>query len=275
MSPCYAPEVNKFRCTFLSKIKSTPVVFICLLAAIHSSTGSAGEAIENHLAIAVATNFVSTLKPIAQEFEDLTNTNIRISSGSTGKLYTQIVNGMQVDVFLSGDQDRAIRLVNDGMAIESSHMTYALGKLAYWTPNTTRKDGRGKNIKPVSEVDVLAVAEPKLAPYGLAAAQSIAKCFTLENSTTLVYGENIGQTYAFTATGNADAGFVALASLLTREGANELDYVVVGPECHDPIRQDAVLLKDSMHLDQGRRFLDFLRSVQVRELITQSGYTVP
>ena len=244
---------------------------------VSSSPVISGNSADNQLTVAVATNFVTTFAQLARDFTELSGLEIRTSTGSTGKLYTQILNGMDVDVFLSGDQDRVTLLIENDLAKEESRITYALGRLAFWMPDREFGDGDHSSTQSLlQDTSVLAIANPKLAPYGLAANQSIDRCFNLDRSkTTIVNGENIGQTFAFVSTRNADAGFVALSSLYAASTIDSREYQIVSSECHDPIRQDAVILKSSRSPGHAQTFLNHLRSAKIREFIETAGYSLP
>ena len=156
--------------------------------------------------VAVATNFYVTAQTLEREFEKQSNYDISLISGSTGQLYAQIKNGAPYDIFLSADQDRAVKLVEEGLANE--RFTYAMGRLVLWRPENkmvsleTLMAGNFKR---------LAIANPALAPYGRAAQEVIA---TLDISDKIVMGENVGQVYSLIKTGNADLGFIAYLSLI-------------------------------------------------------------
>lgn len=238
---------------------------------------SADSAIQpNSLRIAVATNFTPVLKVIATEFTKATRIGISVISGSTGKLYAQIRSGMDVDVFLAADQTRIHRLVEDGMTLDDTLTTYAEGKLVWWQPDSLPIFNTENMLQISSDVSVVAFAQPEIAPYGMAAEQALSKCFQFEHSRIrFVYGENAGHTYAHVATGNADAGLVALASIKISEIAAEDSYTIVPDSCHQPIRQDAVALKASRSADTARQFLNYLRDERAQQLIAAYGYTLP
>lgn len=225
------------------------------------------------LRIAVATNFAPVLDEIAREFTDATGIPLSVITGSTGKLYAQIKNGMAIDVFLSADQSRIGRLVKDGMTINDTLTTYAEGQLVWWEPGSHQSHDWGNRYEIRNDVRIIAHAQPKLAPYGLAAVQALSKCFQYDRSTvSFVLGENVGQAYAYVATGNADAGLVALSNIKLATPPSSDSYSSVPVTCHEPIKQDAVVLKSSQNVTGARQFLEFLHNDSIQELIAEYGY---
>ncbi len=220
--------------------------------------------------IAVAANFKSTLDELEAAFEAQSGHDVIVTSGSTGKLYAQIVNGAPFDVFLAADQARPMRLEAEGAAVVGSRFTYAVGRLALWDP-----DGVAVGPERLSRGDDrrLAMANPDLAPYGAAARQVIA-ALNLSDATRdkLVFGENIGQTFAFIRTRNAELGFVALSQVLAAPAARRGAYWAPPQDMYDPIRQDAVLLARGAENDAARAFVAFLNSDDAASVIERHGY---
>ncbi|MYD42652.1 MAG: molybdate ABC transporter substrate-binding protein [Gammaproteobacteria bacterium] len=226
--------------------------------------------------VAVATNFTPTLKAIANRFEAKTSSKVRVMSGSTGKLYAQVSNGLQVDVFLSADSVRVDRLIDADLAEEESRITYAIGRLVWWQPGGQSSfDQRGR-LALESEIGAIALAQPKLAPYGLAAKETIETCTDLDHEhTQFVYSENIGQTFVHVATRNAVGGFVALANVLQQKRVVGNSFAIVPSRCHAPINQDAVVLSSTKQRKVAWEFLQFLQQPEIKLLITSAGYETP
>ncbi len=223
--------------------------------------------------IAVAANFWSPAKQIAARFEQATGHTIRLSQGSSGKLYAQIRNGAPYDVFLSADQTFPARLLEQGQAVSGSRLTYARGVLALWSAD----EGLELSALALStqEFQRIALANPKLAPYGLAAQQVLDALGLSEVlQTRLVFGENISQAYQFVATGNAEVGFVALSQTMQRAGAKRGSLWLVPTHLHDSIAQDAVLLSHGASNEAAQDFLKFLQGAEALELISSFGYRV-
>ena len=225
--------------------------------------------------IAVASNFLPTMERITKAYADHSADRLLISSGSTGKLYAQIWNGAPFDVFLAADAQRPQRLVQEGLAIAESRFTYAIGRLSLWS---AQQNNCQENLKNASFKGRLAIANPKTAPYGAAAAEVIETLdLTTKLRRRLARGENIGQTFQFVRTGNATMGFVATAQLETqREALNNTNGCRrdVPAQMHSPPVQDAVLLARAKSSDAAKRFLVFLKSAATRELISRSGYAL-
>ena len=228
------------------------------------------------LKIAVATNFAPALNEIALEFTTTTNIGVKVVTGSTGKLYAQIMNGLDVDLFLAADQVRIRRLVDDGLTLNDTLTTYAVGRLVWWHPGAEPIIDSANRLEIGNDIKVIAYAQPELAPYGKAAEEALSKCFSFDGSRVrFVHGENAGQTYAHVATGNADAGLVALASIKLAESEPKGGYTSVPVACHEPIKQDAVVLKSSRNETTARRFLQFLRNEGIQRRVAEYGYTLP
>ena len=230
----------------------------------------------NSLKIAVATNFVMTLETVAHSFQSTTNTKVDIVSGSSGKLFAQIINGLAVDLFLSADQARVDRLAETSFAVPATRVTYAEGRLAWWQPlGDFSQDGNDALPKSIT-AKIVALAQPSLAPYGMAAKQTLNHCMNLDQSqTVLVFGENVGQAFAYVRTGNANAGLVALAQVRNSSEVDSKEFVTVPLSCHDAIKQDAIVVSTGTNPETAKSFLAFMHSTASRELIEAAGYSVP
>lgn len=213
--------------------------------------------------VAVASNFTHTLKEIAQLYEIKTGEKILISSASTGTLYNQIIQGAPFDLFLSADSDRAEKIENSQFAVSGSRFTYATGQLAFWQPDSdTVNESSLKHFN-----GRLSIANPKLAPYGLAAKQALIK-LQLWDSISAVKGSNIAQAYQFIDTGSAKAGLVAYSLLLQN---NQTQFYLLSADLYQPILQQGVQLNSKNAL-QTKQFIDFLQSPSIQKLIQSKGY---
>ncbi len=220
--------------------------------------------------VAVASNFIHTARALNRLFHQQAGTRVRLVAGSSGKHFAQIRHGAPFHAFLSADDQRPIRLEQQGRAVAGSRFTYALGQLVLWQPKAEqtgpgalRQNGFGR----------LALANPRLAPYGAAARDWLSRQHLwqpLQQQGRLVLGENIAQAFQFVYTGHAQAGLVAAAQLLRLPEAQR--GAVYPIHDHTPIRQQAILLRQ--HPD-AEAFLDFLRSTRARALIRQHGYRLP
>nr|VFK51073.1 MAG: molybdate transport system substrate-binding protein [Candidatus Kentron sp. TUN]VFK56350.1 MAG: molybdate transport system substrate-binding protein [Candidatus Kentron sp. TUN]VFK62612.1 MAG: molybdate transport system substrate-binding protein [Candidatus Kentron sp. TUN] len=231
--------------------------------------------------IAVASNFVSTLRLLTASFEAESPRQVKISSASTGKLFAQVKHGAPFHLFLAADAQRPRRLVADGLAVPESLFTYAMGRLALWRP-VGASDEEGPEI--LHEViGRLAIANPKTAPYGKAARETLRALGLWKTwRSRLVRGENIGQTYQFVASGAAELGFVALSQIpLTdriptapNHDPSKGQVWIVPSSLHTPLRQQAVLLNRESGNSGARAFMEFLKSRKAREVIEAQGYAL-
>lgn len=224
------------------------------------------------LTVAVASNFTAAMKDIAAAFERESGHRVKLAFGSSGKFYAQIQHGAPFQAFFSADQAKPMALERNGLAVPGSRFTYAVGALALWS---VRKDlaREGSSVLKGSDFNKLALANPKLAPYG-AAAVEVLRNLNLEQATRSrwVLGENIAQTYQFVASGNVDLGFVAL-SQVQRDGRIERGSAWIVPaELYSPIRQDAVLLAAGADSPGTRALLQFVRGERGRAIIESHGY---
>ena len=251
------------------RIQFSVILLIALLSITARAT--AAEA-GNQLRVAVASNFAPTMKAIADRFTQQSNQPVVIIAGSTGKHYAQISNGAPYDIFFAADSARPARLAAAGFGVENSLYTYALGRLVLWSKNEKLIDPAG-TVPATETFHHIAIANPKLAPYGQAAKevlQQLGRWDTLGNK--VVRGENIGQTFQFIYSGNAELGFVARSQLLNSAGSDSGSSWNVPDHMHAPIQQQAILLVDS---EEARRFTAFMKSTQAREIILASGYDLP
>lgn len=222
--------------------------------------------------VAVAANFLASLREIGAEFQRQQGHHLVISSGSTGKLYAQIVHGAPYEVFLAADALRPQLLEKDAYAVKGSRFTYARGRLALWGLDPARAYANGQ-VLVSGKFKHLAMANVRTAPYGVAAKETLMHLGLWQKlAPNIVQGEDIGQVLQFVASGNADVGFVALAQIKKR-GADS--YWLVPQEYHTPLTQQAVLLRRGGQHAAARAFLDFLRSAVARRIIHENGYDLP
>jgi molybdate transport system substrate-binding protein len=221
--------------------------------------------------VAVATNFAPVLDDLAPGFAAETGHRLERSSGATGQLYAQIVNGAPFDVFMAADDERPRRLAEAGLGVAESRFTYARGQLALWAPRAPELLAHGLEHAVASDAwRRIAIANPAVAPYGLAAQQTLEQLGRWTPlGARLVRGENIGQAYAIVATGNAELGLVAWSQVLAEPAAHVLR---VPESLHAPIRQDAILLTRAAANPAAIAWMTYLRSSAARTLITESGY---
>lgn len=219
--------------------------------------------------VAVASNFTAPAKTLAAAFNEKTGRKAILSFGSTGKLFTQISHGAPFDVFLAADTQRPRKAVNEGLATADSYSIYARGRLALFSLDQSLVDSGG-NVLNTKEISRIAIANPKTAPYGIAATQALNK-LAPKLKTKLVMGENIAQTYQFVISRNVQIGFVALSQVIKQ---TEGSMWLVPETIHTPLNQAAVLLKKGQHNTAATAFLYFLKSDTAKNIIKQYGYQV-
>lgn len=221
--------------------------------------------------VAVAANFTEPAKAIAAAFEKASGDTVIISPGASGGIYNQIAHGAPYDIFLSADAERPARLTREGLAVKGSGFTYALGRLVLWSRTPGLVDPQGRVLF-TDRFAKLAIADPDTAPYGKAAVQTLARLGLQPRvQPRIVQGESVAQTYQFVATGVAELGFVGLSQVVDQGGSRW----VVPSTLHDPIVQDAVLLRRGADKPAARAFLAYLRSPTAAALIRRYGYDRP
>lgn len=244
-----------------------------LLIATVICAGSLQPAQAERALVAVATNFMPTVGPIRERFEAANGHEIRLTSGATGKLFAQISHGAPYDVLLAADQAWPIRLESNKHAVAGSRFTYAVGRVCLWRGDRTSNPDELVARLRSGNWRKLALANPALAPYGIAAEETLRSLglFTSFKS-RLVFGENVGQAHAMVASGNAELGFTACTSVASKRNAPALGYWLVPSDLHAPIRQDAVLLQHGKANVAAVEFLTYLRAEAAREIIARHGY---
>jgi molybdate transport system substrate-binding protein len=240
-----------------------------------TTTLVAGLASATEIRVAVASNFSGPAKLLAAEFEKDSGHKVQISSGATGSFYAQISNGAPFDVFLSADDETPAKLEKEGKSVTGTRFTYAIGKLVLWSAKADLVDDAG-NVLTSGDFKHLAIASPKLAPYGLAAAQTLTRMKLLKVlEPKIVTGDNITQTLQFVSTGNAELGFVAL-SQVQEDGKLKSGSVWIVPETlYEPLRQDAQLLNKGNDAAAASAFLEFMKSDKAKKIIRSYGYKLP
>ena len=224
--------------------------------------------------VAVAANFTAPMQAIAAAFEKDTGYTLRLAFGSSGKFYAQIRNGAPFQVFLSADADKPARLEQEGLTVGGTRFTYAIGQLALWSAKEGMVDSKGEVLKK-GDYAHLAIANPKLAPYGKAAIGVLQNLGLLQSlRSRLVQGENIAQTYQFVASGNAELGFVALSQVFRDGRLTHGSAWIVPARLHAPIRQDAVILANGKGSAAAAALMAYLKGDAAKALIRSFGYAI-
>lgn len=257
----------------LIRFRLTKLAFLILVTTLClSNTLLAAE-----LKLAVASNFANTAEALIDNFERRFSHTVSLSRGSSGKHYAQIKNGAPFDIFLSANKDFPQRLESEGIAVEGSRFTYAIGSLVLIAQPNISLDYYDVALAR-DNYDYLAIANPKLSPYGYAAKEFLVNShlwFGIQNK--LVIGENINQAALFVKLGEAELGLLALSqiNLLKRkypEQTSKLNYLIIPKYLYTPIEQQAVVTKSSQ---ASQEFMQYLASEEARAIILDHGYGLP
>jgi molybdate transport system substrate-binding protein len=249
--------------------------------------------------VAVAANFAVPLEHIAAGFRAATGHTLKVAAGSTGKFYSQMIAGAPFEVLIAADDETPRKLIAAGQAVAGSNVTYAIGKLVLWSAKPGFVDDQGA-VLGSGRFAHLAIADPKVAPYGAAAVQVIkARGLAEALAPKLVTGQSIAQAFQFVGTGNAELGFVALSQVIATGppqgdqrrlgglapkapgGATPIpgkpaagSYWLVPQDLYGQIRQDAVLLKPGADNPAAKALLDYLKSPPAQQVIRAFGYGI-
>jgi molybdate transport system substrate-binding protein len=222
--------------------------------------------------VAVAANFSAPMKIIAQDFERATGHRAVLSFGSTGQFYAQIKNGAPYALFLAADAHTPAKIEKEGLGVTGTTFTYAIGQLVLWSKTSGRVDDRGEILKS-GNFSKLAIANPKLAPYGAAAIEVLNHLGVMSQvKPKIVEGANIAQTYQFVFSENADLGFVALSQVYENGKLKQGSGWIVPTSLHSPIKQDAIMLNPGRDSPAAIALLTYLRSDAAKAVIRKFGY---
>ena len=241
---------------------------IALCSAIAFNTGAWADEVQ----VAVAANFTAPMQVIASDFEKDTGHKLLAAYGATGQFYAQIKNGAPFEVFLAADASTAAKLEAEGASVNGSRFTYATGALVLWSAKDGYVDSEGAVLKQ-NTFKHLAIANPKAAPYGLAATQVLDKLnLTSAVAGKIVEGQSIAQAQQFIASGNAELGFVALSQVYKDGKITSGSAWLVPANLHAPIKQDAVLLNKGEDNAAAKAFLEYLQGPKAAAVIKSYGY---
>jgi molybdate transport system substrate-binding protein len=244
------------------KLPMASLASVMILAALSAGVRAA------EIKVAVAANFTDAVKEIGALFEKASGHTAVFSFGPTGGLYNQITQAAPFEVFLSADDTTPAKAIKEGFGVGGTSYTYATGKLVLFSKTDGLKLGEqtlkdGKFAK-------LAIANPKTAPYGTAAVETMQKLGVYDAlKGKIVEGNNIAQTFQFVDTGNAEVGFIAFSQVALKPSGSRW---VVPANMHKTIAQDAVLLKTGANNEAAKAFLAFLKGPEARKVIEKYGY---
>ena len=253
-----------------TKLKIFALLFVCQFFITTQS-------VANEIRIAVASNFYPTMKEVVKQFEieafdSSKASKIVLIPGSSGKHYAQIINGAPFDLFFSADKIRPVLLEQQRISKNESRFTYALGKLALWSPIKGLVDSEGQILYD-KDFRFLAIANPKIAPYGIATKETLVSMKLWQDmNEKLVRGENIAQAFQFISSGNAELGFISFSQLMNLNFSVRGSFWEVPQSLYNPIEQQAVLLTDS---SLGRDFMLFVQTDKALNIISKFGYDLP
>jgi molybdate transport system substrate-binding protein len=238
-------------------------IFVALAMLALAPAAWAGEA-----KLAVAANFTEPSKEISALFEKASGHKAVLSFGATGQFYAQITQGAPFDILISADRATPAKAISEGYAVEGTAFTYAVGKLVLFSK--TNDLVKGESTLKDSKFAKIAIANPATAPYG-AAGIEVMKALGVYDALApkIVQGNNVGQTFQFIDTGNAEVGFVALSQVINVNGGSRW---IVPANLYSPIAQEAVLLKTGASNEAAKAFLEFLKGPEARAVILKFGY---
>ncbi len=240
-----------------------------LLFTVASSLASADE-----VQVAVAANFTAPMQKIAADFEKDTGHKAVLAFGATGKFYAQIKNGAPFQILLAADDETPAKLDKEGMTVLGSRFTYAIGTLVLWSAKPDFVDAKGAVLEK-GNFEHLAIANPKLAPYGASAMETMTRMGVADKlAPKIVQGENIAQTYQFAASGNAEMAFVALSQVMKDGKIGSGSAWIVPAKMHAPIRQDAVILATGKDSAAAAALMKYLKNPKALAVIKSYGYEV-
>jgi molybdate transport system substrate-binding protein len=245
--------------------RTLPLIF----ALFALSTAQADE-----VQVAVAANFTGPMQVIGALFERDTGHKLSLAYGATGKFYAQISNGAPFEVLLSADDETPAKLVKEGNAVAGTPFTYAIGTLVLWSTDPKLVDHKGEILKK-GGFKHLSIANPKTAPYGAAAMQTMSKLGVVDQLKPLfVQGENISQTHQFVSTGAAELGFVAYSQVIKNGQIGSGSGWIVPGNLYDPIRQDAVILAKGKDKPAAAALMSYLKGEKAQAVIKSFGYAL-
>jgi molybdate transport system substrate-binding protein len=241
--------------------------FACLsLLTFHADAGG--------IRVAVAANFTAPVKLIVEQFQADTGHTVKLSFGSTGKFYSQIQSGAPFDVLLAADDTTPLKMAKEGLGIPGSQFTYAIGKLVLWSKSPGYVDAKGRVLQ--SKFNKLAIANPKLAPYGVAAQETLQSLGLWDSvQSRIVMGESITQTMQFADTGNAAMAFIAQSQASKDGKPFEGSSWVVPQHMYTPIRQDGIVLAAAQDKVAAEAFMKYLKGAKAIAVIKSFGYALP
>jgi len=241
------------------------LLFVCLSAA-------SLPAVQPELLISAAASLRAACERLESEFEAANGIPVLFNFGSTGKLAAQIEQGAPVDLLIAADAATPRRLESLGLTLPGSLAVYARGRLAMWWRADSGLDFSGIQDLALPEVRRIAIADPRLAPYGLAAEQALRAAGIWERAQPrLVFAENVAQALQYAETGNVEAALVARSLCVEGRGR----WSLVSEQLHEPLDQALVVIRGSQRIPEARRFESFLLGPVGQRILQSFGFEVP
>jgi len=251
---------------------------IALLTLVCGIVNPPAESADREINVAAAADLSSALEDVAANYQKRTGVSVKLSFGASGALMQQIQNGAPFDIFFSADMDYPKQLITGGQAEGATLYRYAVGRLVLWVPKDSPLDVEHKGMDVLLDPSVkkIAIANPQHAPYGRAAAAALKHYGLYERvSDRLVLGENISQAAQFVESGNAQAGFVALAHAVAPSMQGKGKYWMVPAEAYPPRDQGVVLISHSAHQSDAAAFLEYVKTAEVAAVLRHYGFSLP
>lgn len=245
----------------------TAVKFIFIIILYFISINAAAQESNQEIIVAVAANFTPTLKQITKSYEEKNkNIQIKIVSSSSGSLYRQIVQGAPYDIFLSADEFYVKKLVKN-----DNYFSYAEGILALCSAqNKINQSNQAQILELLKKTEHIAIADPTLAPYGIAAKEFIGSIYN-EIQPKLIFTKDVAQIINYIHTGVVSFGFIPLSMTKLNPDCLTANIWLVPQKNYTPIIQDIALLKDN---DAAKNFFNYMKSDKVKKIIKNAGYSV-
>lgn len=252
----------------MNKVFKVVIFFVAVSASNYAGADT--------IRVAVASNALAVSQELSALFSTKTGHKVTLSAASTGKLYAQIVNGAPYDVFMAANMREPMRLIDSGLAEKDSRMTYAIGRLVLYSTQLALQGRQAVDILKATSWQRMAIANPRTAPYGVAAKEVLQHLGLWDSvQVRLIRGENIGQAFYFTQSGNVDLGLVALSQIKSQSKKGSDEYASIPDAWYTPLKQQAVLLSRSQNKSVAKLFMTFIGSQQARKLLTEKyGYGV-
>jgi molybdate transport system substrate-binding protein len=251
---------------------------IAVLFVLSSTSLWAQEKSQTELLVAAAADLNPALKEIVQNFDKKTGVRVKVSFAASGALTQQIQNGAPFDLFFSADMDYPRQLIAQGHADAATLYQYSLGELVLWVPASSPLDVEHKGMEILfdSSVKKIAIANPQHAPYGRAAVAALKHAGQYDRvADRFVMGENVSQAAQFAESGNAQAGFVALAHALSPAIQKAGKFWVVPAGYYPPLEQGVVILTGSKHKNEAAQFLEYVKTKDASNILSKYGFTLP